>query len=87
MKNWHLYVLRCSDDTLYTGVTTDPQRRLREHNISPRGAKYTRARRPTQMVYCEEHEDRSCAQKAEHKFKKLTREQKEKIVIGGLNND
>ena len=81
MKTWYLYVLRCSDDTLYTGVTTDPQRRLIEHNTSKRGAKYTSARRPTQMIYCEEHEDRSSAQKAEYKFKKLTREQKEKIII------
>ena len=81
VKVWYLYVLRCSDDTLYTGVTTDPHRRLREHNTSNRGAKYTNTRRPTQMVYCEEHEDRSSAQKAEHKFKKLTREQKEKIII------
>ena len=81
MKNWYLYVLRCNDDTLYTGVTTDPHRRLIEHNTNKKGAKYTRARRPTQMVYCEEHADQSSAQKAEYKFKKLTREQKEKIFI------
>ena len=78
---WFLYVLRCSDNTLYTGVTTDLKRRLREHNTGKRGAKYTKARRPSHLVYYEEHENRSLAQKAEYKFKKLTREQKEKIII------
>ena len=77
---WFLYVLLCNDDTLYTGITTDPKRRLREHNTSNRGAKYTNSRRPSQLVYCEEHPDRSSAQKAEHAFKKLTRKQKEKII-------
>ena len=81
MKIWYLYVLCCSDDTLYTGITTDPQRRLREHNVGKRGAKYTNARRPSRMVYCEEHPDRSTAQKAESAFKKLTRKQKEKRIV------
>ena len=80
-NQWYLYVLLCSDDTFYTGVTTDPKRRLREHNISKRGAKYTNARRPVRMVYCEEHPDQSSAQKAEHAFKKLTRKQKEKLTL------
>jgi putative endonuclease len=82
-NQWYLYVLLCSDDTFYTGVTTDPKRRLREHNISKRGAKYTNARRPVRMVYCEEHPDQSSAQKAEHAFKKLTRKQKEKLTLLG----
>jgi len=80
IMKWFLYVLRCNDDTLYTGITTDPKRRLREHNTNNRGAKYTNSRRPSQLVYCEEYSDRSSAQKAEHAFKKLTREQKEKII-------
>ena len=70
---WYLYVVRCSDDTLYTGVTTDLKRRLNEHNTSNRGAKYTKARRPINLVYYELYQSRSNAQKAEHKFKKLTR--------------
>ena len=81
MKIWYLYVVRCSDDTLYTGITTDLARRLDEHNTSKRGAKYTKTRRPTNLVYYELYQSRSNAQKAEHKFKKLTRQQKEKIII------
>jgi len=81
MKIWYLYVVRCSDDTLYTGITTDLARRLNEHNASKRGAKYTKTRRPTNLVYYELYQSRSNAQKAEHKFKKLTRQQKEKIII------
>ena len=80
---WYLYVVRCSDDTLYTGVTTDLKRRLNEHNTSNRGAKYTKARRPINLVYYELYQSRSNAQKAEHKFKKLTRTQKEKIIVRG----
>ena len=78
--NWYLYVLQCSDGTLYTGITTDVHRRLNEHNISPKGAKYTKTRRPVKLVYWIDLKDRSTAQKAEYKFKKLTREQKEKII-------
>ena len=79
-KVWYLYVVRCSDDTLYTGITTDLKRRLNEHNTSKRGAKYTKTRRPINLVYYELYQSRSNAQKAEHKFKKLTREQKEKKI-------
>ena len=78
--NWFLYVLKCNDGTLYTGVTTDIDRRLDEHNASSKGAKYTRTRRPVELVYWMNYEDRSSAQKAEHKFKRLTRKQKEKII-------
>ena len=88
MKIWYLYVVRCGDDTLYTGITTDLARRLNEHNTSKRGAKYTKTRRPINLVYYELYQSRSNAQKAEYKFKQLTREQKEKkIAIGGLNSD
>ena len=87
-KIWYLYDARCSDGTLYTGITTDLARRLNEHNTSKRGAKYTKTRRPINLVYYELYQSRSNAQKAEHKFKKLTRKQKEKkIATGGLNND
>ena len=80
-SNWYLYVVRCNDGTLYTGVTTDLKRRLDEHNTSKRGAKYTSRRRPVNLVYYKSYDCRSTAQKAEYKFKKLTREQKEKIII------
>lgn len=77
---WLLYVVRCADDTLYTGVTTDLERRLQEHNTSSRGSKYTRTRRPVVVVYSEAHVDRSSAQKAEHQFKKMAKAMKEKVI-------
>ena len=81
MNPWYLYVVRCADDTLYTGITTDPARRLWEHNNSKRGAKYTQTRRPVRdIVLLEYFIDRSAAQKAERKFKKLKRQQKEAII-------
>ena len=77
---WFVYVLQCSDDSYYTGVTTDLNRRLKEHNSSNRGAKYTRTRRPVEIIYSLEYEDRSSAQKFEYRFKQLTRKQKEEII-------
>jgi putative endonuclease len=83
-NDWFLYIVRCSDGTLYTGVTIDVQRRLKEHNYSSRGAKYTRSRRPVDVVHWKLFKDRSSAQKAEYKFKQLTKEQKEKAVGPGV---
>jgi putative endonuclease len=77
---WFLYVLQCSDGSYYTGVTTDLNRRLKEHNTSKRGAKYTKTRRPVEIIYSLEYEDRSSAQKFEHRFKQLTRKQKEEVI-------
>ena len=77
---WFLYILQCADGTYYTGVTTDMKRRLNEHNTSKRGAKYTKTRRPVKVVYLSGYNDRSFAQKAEYKFKQLTRKQKESII-------
>ena len=79
-KAWFLYVLRCADDTLYTGTTTDISRRIDEHNTKKCGAKYTKTRRPVELIFWLDFENRSQAQKAEYKFKKLTRTQKEKII-------
>jgi len=77
---WFLYVLQCSDNTYYTGVTTDIKRRVHEHNTSKRGAKYTKTRRPVKIVYLSEYESRSSAQKSEYRFKQLTRKQKEEVI-------
>ena len=75
--SWYLYMVRCADDTLYTGITTDLQRRLEEHNGDDRiGARYTRARRPVVLVYSEQAESRSAAASREAAIKKLTRQQK-----------
>lgn len=82
---WYLYVVQCCDGTLYTGVTTSLSRRLKEHNGSPKGAKYTRTRRPVTLVHKREYKNRSEAQAAEHKFKKLPRLQKWGLIKGAKN--
>lgn len=74
------YMLRCNDGSLYTGYTTDPKRRILEHNTSDKGAKYTRTRRPCELVHCEEFADRSSAQKREAAIKKMSKKQKEMLV-------
>ena len=79
-KDWFMYVVECEDGTYYTGITTDLYRRLHEHNHSKKGAKYTRSRRPVGLIYCERHENRSLASKAEAAFKKLRRVQKETYI-------
>jgi len=78
MSNWFVYVLKCDDDSLYTGITTDVIRRVKEHNtgISGKGAKCTAARRPVQLVYSEECTNRSEASKREWVIKQLSRSQK-----------
>ena len=77
---YFLYILRCADDTLYTGIATDVVRRVAEHNTSPRGAKYTHARRPVMLVYTKKFRTRSAASKAEYKMKQLSREEKILLV-------
>ncbi len=74
--SWYVYMLRCADETLYTGVTTDVVRRVREHNETALGAKYTRARRPVTLVFKKRYGSRSTAQKAEAALKQLSREAK-----------
>lgn len=76
---FYCYILECADGTFYTGWTTDPPRRERQHNAG-RGAKYTRTRRPVKMVYIEAQLDRVTATKRERAIKKMTREQKRKII-------
>lgn len=72
--------MRCADGSLYTGVTTDVERRLRQHNDPKGGAKYTRARQPVALVYSEKCADRSTAQTKEAVLKKLSRQQKEALL-------
>ena len=77
---WYVYILRCADGTLYTGVTTDTERRTNEHNQSNRlGAKYTRVRRPVSLVYRESCDSRSDACKREAQIKALPRAAKLKL--------
>jgi putative endonuclease len=79
-------MLECVDGSLYTGWTTDPDRRIKEHNAG-RGALYTRWRRPVALTYLEQVGDRSSAQKREHAIKKLTRHQKLALIKDYLENN
>ena len=80
-KKHYVYILRCSDGTFYTGWTTDPERCTKVHN-SGKGAKYTRARRPVELIYYEEFDDKIAAQRREWAIKQLTRAEKEELIAG-----
>ncbi|MFA6550953.1 MAG: GIY-YIG nuclease family protein [Patescibacteria group bacterium] len=73
---WHIYILQCKDKTFYTGITTDLKRRVKEHNTSTLGAKYTRGRRPVKLVYTKTLKNKSAALKEELRIKQLTRAEK-----------
>ena len=77
---WYFYVVKCSDNSFYAGVTTELKRRVYEHNNTSKGAKYTRPRRPVELIYSEECESQSIAQKTEYKFKQLNRKTKERFI-------
>jgi putative endonuclease len=82
--NWQVYVILCSDDSLYTGITTDLQRRFDKH-ASGRGAKYFRGRRPLEVVYQESGHTRSSASRRELELKTLTRPEKIILISSGTN--
>ncbi|HRY36269.1 MAG TPA: GIY-YIG nuclease family protein [Candidatus Magasanikbacteria bacterium] len=75
-----VYILKCKDKTLYTGITTDLKRRIFEHNSSSLGAKYTRARRPVKLVWSKKFKTRSLACKTEWKIKQMKRGEKMKLI-------
>ena len=78
------YIVKCTDDALYTGWTTDIERRIITHN-SGKGAKYTRSRLPVILVYAEAYETKSEALKREHAIKRLSHDEKAKLIKGGQN--
>lgn len=79
-------MLRCADNSLYTGITTDVERRLTEHNSDDKkAARYTRARRPVDLVYQEEYGDRAAASSREFQLKKLSRAEKIRLIDQGAN--
>jgi putative endonuclease len=82
--SWLVYIIRCSDDSLYTGITTDLQRRFDQH-ASGRGAKYFRGRRPLEVVYREGGHTRSAASRRELKIKDLERAGKDVLISSGKN--
>jgi putative endonuclease len=79
---WSCYILRCADDTLYTGITSDLKRRIAAHNEGT-ASKYTRARGPVELLFAEDCADRSAASKRESAIKNLTREQKWALIRSG----
>ena len=79
-QTWFVYILRCGDDTLYTGITTDLDRRVREHNSLTSGSKYTRARQPVKLVYREKAPSRSEAAAREFQIKRLKRTEKKQLI-------
>jgi putative endonuclease len=82
---WYLYIIRAGDSRLYTGITTDPQRRLGEHQAGRRlGAKALRGRQPLRLVYTRGFADRSAASKAEYQVKQLARPMKERLIAGDI---
>ena len=77
---YFVYILRCADGTLYTGITTDVARRVQEHNSSDKGAKYTRGRRPVVLVYSQPFTTRGVALREEARIKALSKRSKEVLV-------
>ncbi|MCA9365991.1 GIY-YIG nuclease family protein [Candidatus Kaiserbacteria bacterium] len=81
--SYYVYILRCADNTLYTGITNDLAARVTAHNEGKTAAKYTRARRPVVLVYREQAADRSSALRREHSIKALDRQSKELLIKTG----
>ena len=77
---WHVYMVRCSDGTLYTGITNDLEKRIEAHNSGKDGARYTRSRRPVKLVYSEQVKSKSAAAKLEYRIKTLTRSKKKEMI-------
>ena len=78
-QGWFVYIIQCNDKTYYTGITNDLEKRIKSHNLG-RASKYTRVRLPVNLVYTENHLDRSSASKREYELKQFTRTQKEKLI-------
>lgn len=78
--DWYVYMVRCRDGTLYTGIAKDVKRRVQEHNHHRRGARYTRARRPVDLVYCESQPSRSAAARREYRLRSLRADAKRALA-------
>ncbi|MDD4855267.1 MAG: GIY-YIG nuclease family protein [Sulfuricurvum sp.] len=81
---YYVYMLQCNDGTLYTGIALDIKKRVIEHNISPKGAKYTHSRRPVALAYSETCKDKSAALKREITIKKMSRLQKNQLITQSI---
>lgn len=81
-STWYVYLLRCADNSLYTGVTTDIERRIHQHNhCNKLGAKYTRVRRPVVLAYSEKATNRQSACQREYQLKQLSKKKKEQLIL------
>lgn len=81
-SSYSLYIVRCADDTLYTGIATDVPRRIAEHQDGPRGAKYLRGRGPLELVFTADVGDRATALQLEYRVKRLSRSEKCALITG-----
>jgi putative endonuclease len=79
-NSWYVYIVECSDKTLYTGIAKNLDLRINEHNTSKKGAKYTRGRRPVTLVFNQILENKSKASKEEYRIKSLSKEEKIKLI-------
>lgn len=79
-NSWHVYIVCCRDGTYYTGIARNLARRIREHNSLKSGARYTRSRRPVQLVYAEPAPSRSAAAKREYQLKRMTLARKKELI-------
>lgn len=79
---WHVYIVRCADGSLYTGITTDLERRIAAHNVG-KGAKYTRARLPVKLVWHESAAGESAAKRREYEVRTMARAEKLRLIRGG----
>jgi putative endonuclease len=84
MMSWQIYIILCSDNSLYTGITTDLERRFRQH-ADLRGAKYFRGRKPTRVIYLDRGHTRSSAARRELEIKKMTRAGKYRLISSEMN--
>lgn len=85
-KQWHFYLARCSDGSLYSGIAVDPVKRMEVHNAG-NGAKYTRSRLPVEMVYSETLPDQSSALKREAEVRKWSHRKKEELTVRKAKED
>ena len=81
-NTWCVYMVSCSDGTLYTGITNDLKKRIEAHNSGRDGARYTRARRPVKLVYADEGRSKSASARLEYRIKRLPRLKKKELVQG-----
>lgn len=86
LDSWYVYMVECSDGTIYTGITNDVKERINKHN-SGKGAKYTSGRTPVVLIAVWQYEFKSAAAKVEYAFKKLTKEQKLQLVLADKQNN